>query len=156
MPPANRQILSELANILETTEIPPRLVGRDGEEIVLPDEVFAILKLAVADLRMGRAVSIMPNSLTMTTQQAADFLGISRPTLVKLLDEGQIPFSRPRRHRRIRLDELLTYRRSRRAERREILNSLTESTSEDATEEPSMDDVLAVLDRKRHDIAGLG
>ena len=67
-----------------------------------------MLKALIA-LSEGRAISITPLSTRLTTQQAADFLGISRPTLVRLLDRDEIPYSRPRRHRQVLLADLLEY-----------------------------------------------
>ena len=60
----------------------------------------------------------------MTTQQAADFLGISRPTLVRLLEAGDIAFDKPGRHRRVRLEDLVAYQAIFRAQRREALREL--------------------------------
>ena len=62
--------------------------------------------------------------MTMTTQQAADFLGISRPTLVRLLEAGDIPHDKPGRHRRVRLEDLVAYQADFRAERRSALREL--------------------------------
>ena len=75
----------------------------------LPRDLYKILLKAIIALSEGRAISVTPLSTRLTTQQAADFLGISRPTLVRLLDEGEIPYSRPRRHRQVLLADLLEY-----------------------------------------------
>jgi excisionase family DNA binding protein len=72
--------------------------------------------------------SCTPAPGSLTTQEAADLLGISRPTLIRLLGDGKIPFEQPGRHRRIRLDDLLTYRDQRRQERSETLDELVRQT----------------------------
>lgn len=93
------------------------LSGPDaGDQVELPHEIYEILVKAVDAMRSGMAVTITPNSLTMTTQQAAELLGITRPTLVKLLDEGKIPFEKPNTHRRVRLADVLAYKEQRKAE----------------------------------------
>lgn len=58
----------------------------------------------------GQAITVAPHDQTLTTQAAADLLGISRPTLVKLLERGEIPYTQPGRHRRLRLPDVLAYR----------------------------------------------
>jgi excisionase family DNA binding protein len=65
----------------------------------------------------------------MTTQQAADFLGNSRPTVVRLLDEGRIPSVRLNSHRRVRLADVIAFRDRLAVERRAALAEL----SRDAT-----------------------
>lgn len=60
--------------------------------------------------------------------RTADLLGVSRPTLIKLLEDGKIPFEQPGRHRRIRLDDLLAYRDRRRKERSRTLDELVQQT----------------------------
>ncbi|MGC2939906.1 helix-turn-helix domain-containing protein [Brevibacterium sp. FAM 24638] len=72
------------------------------------------------------AVTITPNSLTMTTQQAAEILGVTRPTLVKLLDEGRIPFAKPNSHRRVRLADVLEFKEQRKAEQHAAIAEMSD------------------------------
>ena len=105
----------ELLAALETVQR-PRLVAADGVAIELPDELFDVLHDVVAALSRGLAITIAPRHTVLGTGEAADLLGMSRPTLVRLLESGAIPFEQPGRHRRIRLDDLLAHQeRSRRA-----------------------------------------
>ena len=66
----------------------------------------------------------------LTTQEAADLLGISRPTLVKLLESGEMPFEQPGRHRRVRLADVVAYRQRRSSQRRESLDRMVEIADE--------------------------
>ncbi|WP_431879303.1 helix-turn-helix domain-containing protein [Micromonospora marina] len=103
-----------------------RLVSADGTSSKpLPDGLHDILVKALEALANGYAVTIAPQHTTLTTQQAADMLGVSRPTLTKLLDEGRIPHERPNSHRRIKLADLLHYQQERRQERRQLLERMT-------------------------------
>lgn len=85
------------------------LSGPTGERHVLPPEVFDVLRNVVDAMAHGQAVTIAPVHQRLTTQQAADLLGVSRPTLVKLLESGEIPYEQPGRHRRVRLADVLAY-----------------------------------------------
>ena len=62
-------------------------------------------------MKAGLAVTVAPQHRTLSTQEAAGLLRISRTTLVRLLETGEIPFDKPSRHRKVRLDDLLEYRR---------------------------------------------
>ncbi len=97
------------------------IVGPDGKQTELPESLYSVLVRAAQELRRGRGVSILPVGLELTTQQAADLVNVSRPFLIRLLEAGQIPYHRVGTHRRIRLDDLLAYRRRRSEERREML-----------------------------------
>lgn len=120
-----------------------------GDRVELPAEVYAVLRQVVEALRQGLAVTVAPRTLTLTTQQAADLLGVSRPTVVKLLDEGKIPFERVGTHRRVLLPDLLAYREQRRAEQYAVL----EATSVGIDDEEDLDTVLQRLREARGAVA---
>ena len=109
----------------------PKLVGPDGEEYVLPAEVFEVLREVVSAMAEGKAVTIAPIHQQLTTQEVADFLRIRRPALIELLDAGEIPYEHVGRHRRVRLIDAIEYRRTRSETRREVLDELV-SVSESA------------------------
>jgi len=108
----------------------PELVMPDGTRIALPDELATVLRDVVTTLAQGKAVTVAPQHTTLTTQQAADLLGVSRPTLVKFLDAGKLPYTQPGRHRRLRLSDVLAYRDRVRHEREQDLDELAEISDE--------------------------
>lgn len=83
-------------------------------------------------MAQGQAVIIAPVRQSLTAQEAADLLGISRPMLVSLLDSDEIPYQHRGRHRRVRLVDVLDYRRRRSAKRRESLDRMVEIAQEAA------------------------
>ncbi|MFB2554541.1 helix-turn-helix domain-containing protein [Herbiconiux liangxiaofengii] len=90
----------------------------------IPDEIFRALEQVANALANGNGVTVAPYGMQLTTQEAADFLGISRPTLVKLLESGQIPFELRGRHRRVTLRDIVDYQARFRVERRSSLDEL--------------------------------
>lgn|SRR5690554_4823862 len=120
-----------------------------GDRVELPAEVYRVLLQVVEALRQGFAVTVAPLAQTLTTQQAADLLAVSRPTVIKLLDEGKIPFERIGTHRRILLRDLLAYRDMRRAEQYAAL----ESTAVDISDEDDLDTTLEQLRKARRAVA---
>ena len=129
-PPDDLDQLLDLARFVEGHTEPGLLLGPDGEQVPLPAEVYRVLRQVVEVMRQGKATLVAPQGLLLTTQEAADFLGVSRPTLVKLLADGAIAFERPNRHRRVRLEDLIGFQQRRRAKRRAALNQLTEEAGE--------------------------
>lgn len=102
------------------------LAGPNGERLELPPRVFEVLLGVVQAMARGQAVTIAPVEQRLTTQEAAELLGVSRPTLVKLLQAGEIPFEQPGRHRRVRLADILAYRDRASKERRAALDRMVE------------------------------
>ncbi|HCF28824.1 MAG TPA: DNA-binding protein [Cyanobacteria bacterium UBA11049] len=108
-----------------------KLVGTDGQEIVLPESVYSILRQVVHLMASGRAVSIVPLEHELTTQEAADLLNVSRPFLVKLLEQGEIPYIKVGSHRRIQFEDLTAYKQRRDRERRQNLRELTQFSQDE-------------------------
>lgn len=128
---AERASLGRIGDMLsELPTRPAQLIGPDGSTTELPASLYSVLVRAAQELRSGRGISILPVGIELTTQQAADMINVSRPFLIRLLEAGQIPFHRVGTHRRVRLDDLLAYRRRRSAERRAIFADLTSEAQE--------------------------
>lgn len=124
-------VQSELDAVVELLNAgAAKLVGPDGQEVPLPGDLFEALQGIATALAAGHAVSVVPRHQRLTTQQAADLLGISRPTCVKLLEDGEIPFEKPGRHRRVLLVDVLTYQQHRSKTRREALDRMVEHADE--------------------------
>jgi excisionase family DNA binding protein len=148
-PPEDLSSMIELARFLQSRQEPGLLVGVDGNQMGLPREVDRVLRHAVEVMRQGKAVHVTPQNLVLTTQEAADLLDVSRPTLVKLLEDGAIPFDQPNRHRRVRLHDILDYRARRHAAQRAALDELTAETSALGLYEDSAADYTAALESTR-------
>ena len=85
-----------------------RLEG--GDELTLPKSVTRLLSHVLMEMGQGNAVTIIPVHAELTTQQAADFLNVSRPYLISLLEKGLLPFHKTGTHRRVRFSDLCEYR----------------------------------------------
>jgi excisionase family DNA binding protein len=88
--------------------------GASGAAAELPPAVIDVLRQVLEHLGAGRSVSIIPAEAEFTPNEAADYLNVSRTFVLKLLDEGQIPFRRVGSHRRIRFGDLRDYEKQQR------------------------------------------
>ena len=122
--------LNKIKGVLNNGKSVPQLVGPDGECIELPKSVFQVLRQIVFHMMHGRAIFIVPEDKQLTTQEAADILGVSRPFLIKLLDEHKIPFIKVGRHHRILFRDLMRYKKERDTEREKTLEEIAQISQE--------------------------
>lgn len=107
-------IKQEFESMRSDPDFPVATIKVPGHEARPLTPELADVLLTVADqLSRGKAVFVAPCDTRLTTQEAADMLGMSRPTFVKLLESGAIPFERVGRHRRVQLQDVERYARAR-------------------------------------------
>lgn len=103
-----------------------RVIDGDQEIIEVPVPALRMLVDILANMAEGNAVSIVPIHAVLTTQEAADFLGVSRPHLVGVLERGELPHHKAGTHRRIYFRDLLAYRTARMGQSQAALDALAE------------------------------
>jgi len=108
----------------------PALVGPDGSRLDVPTPVYDALVQVATVMAHGHGVTVIPRNALLTTQEAADLLGISRPTLVRLLEDRKIAYDQHGRHRRVLLADLLEYQQKMRRERRAALDEMARQGQE--------------------------
>lgn len=121
-----RETSRVLSSRIETTDpLHLRLLDDPSSATVkLPSSVVRMLIHILDEMSRGNTVTLIPIHAELTTQEAADLLNISRPSLIQLLDEGKIEYRRVGTHRRVRFEALMTYKRRTDAERRAVLAEL--------------------------------
>ena len=108
----------------------PALIGASGERIELPGVVFEVLKEAVGFMSDGRSITLVPENAAVSTQQAADILGMSRPFFIKLLEAGAMAYHRVGNQRRVDLRDVLAFAETRDRERLAALDQLARDAHE--------------------------
>jgi excisionase family DNA binding protein len=117
-----------VAELLASDEPEFELLRTDGMRVTIPRSLLRVMASSASELAEGHWIAVVPGHAELTPNEAARILGVSRPFLVKLLDDDVIPSRRlPRsRHRRVRLEDLVTFQR-RRAEKRRGINDIVET-----------------------------
>jgi excisionase family DNA binding protein len=110
----------------QPVDVKLRLVenGRETDAVAVPASALQLFIRLLAEMAHGHAVTLLPIHTDLTTQQAADLLNVSRPYLVRLLEEEKIPYHRVGTHRRVQVRDVLAYKARTDADRREALDAL--------------------------------
>ena len=102
----------------------------DSPILKLPPKVLRLFADMLGSLAQGHAVAIMPKELYVSTQEAAMFLNVSRPYLVRMLDEGKLPYHKVGTHRRIKFEDVVAYKDQRRQASQAALQELVDQAQE--------------------------
>lgn len=125
---ADRRTARELVSLLGDRNAHDRfeLKGKDGRAATLSAPMISLIERAARIVAEGTAVDVFARDKELTTQEAAEFLGVSRQYLVRLLDRGDIPFARTGNHRRVKSVDVLAFREKRDIARRDALSAITQ------------------------------
>ena len=119
----SRQILSLHSHVERPLTLQLREAGQDNN-LELPAGAVSLLKDILEAMAAGRGVVIIPENAELTTVEAAEVLNVSRPFLIKLLNEGAIPHRKVGKHRRVRMEDVMAYKERIDLEREAILDRL--------------------------------
>jgi excisionase family DNA binding protein len=119
------RVSGELLRRYVQPDRPLRLyLAESAQTLELPSSAVALLMNILEAMAAGQSVTLVPDEAELTTVQAAELLGVSRPFLIKLLEKGALPYRKVGTHRRIKLVELLRYKAALRHEGEAILDEL--------------------------------
>tara|TARA_R110001583_G_scaffold14793_16_gene61645 strand:- start:1237 stop:1692 length:456 start_codon:yes stop_codon:yes gene_type:complete len=121
-----------LAATLEelTIKNPEIEIEETEEKIKIPLKALKLLAKILKATGEGKPISLVPMATEMTTQSAAEFLGCSRPHLVKLLETGEIPFAKVGKHRRVKFEDIVNYKNKMKARQEKILMDIMKTDEE--------------------------
>ena len=125
-----RKVMTSLVSEDKPTKV--KLASTNAEIVdvtLMPAIAFTFLQV-LRLISRGKGFRVIPFGAALTTQQAADLLNVSRPFLIKLLEAGEIPFTKTGRHRRIRAEDLFAYKDKRDGERADALSGMARADAE--------------------------
>jgi len=112
------------------TKSPEIEIEETGERLKVPLKALKLLADILKATSQGKMISVVPIATEMTTQAAAEMLGCSRPHLVKLLEEGKIPFTKVGKHRRIKYEEVQNYKQKLKEKQKEEIIKMMKADEE--------------------------
>lgn len=118
--------LSQINSELVDVEITDR-----NDKIELPLSALKFLEEILRKMSQGNIISIVPLATEVTTQKAAEILGCSRPHLVKILEDGEIPFTKVGRHRRIMFEDVMKYKKKMKEQQKQYIKEIMSADEED-------------------------
>ncbi len=121
-----------LAEVLERLhkDNPEIEIEETSDKIKIPLRVLKLLAKILKVTSQGKPISIIPIATEMTTQAAADLLGCSRPHLVKLLEEGEIEYTKIGKHRRVKFEDVMAYKKRMKAKQQDLLIKIMNADEE--------------------------
>lgn len=105
-------------------------IEETGEKIILPVKALTLLGEILKAMSQGNPISIVPLATEVTTQSAAEILGCSRPYLVKLLEEGRIEYTKVGKHRRVKYEDVIRYKKKMKEEQKRHLIEMMNADEE--------------------------
>jgi len=125
----SKKLLSRYAR--EDKSLSLRVIDADHDEpIELPAGAVTLLMDILGAMASGQGITLIPEGAELTTVQAADILNVSRPYLIKLLENGEIPYRKVGKHRRILMEDVMTYKQNIDDERESVLDELVADAQE--------------------------
>jgi len=112
------------------TDNPEIEIEETKEKIRIPLKALKLLAKILKATSQGKPISIVPIATEMTTQAAADLLGCSRPHVVKLLEEGKIEYTKIGKHRRVKFEDIIAYRKRKKEKQAELLIKIMKADEE--------------------------
>ena len=127
-----RESYEALASSIEQlrTEMPEIEIEETEEKIRIPISALRFLAKILKEISRGNPISIVPIATEMTTQAAAELLGCSRPHIVSLLEEGKIPYTKVGKHRRIKYEDVVIFKKEMKAKQRNKIRELMQLDEE--------------------------
>ncbi len=123
---ASRESYESLVSSIELlqTDLPEIEIAETGRKIRIPVSVLRLLAQILKEISQGNPVTVVPEATEITTQAASEVLGCSRPHVVRLLEEGKIPYTKVGKHRRIRYDDLMSFKKKMKVSQKKKLQDL--------------------------------
>jgi excisionase family DNA binding protein len=124
---AAKELSRPLSKYADKERVRVSIKGEDdgvADEMVIPGQFVQIMLRVFSEMSKGNAINILPVHYELSTQEAANLLNVSRPYLVKLLENGDIPFHKVGVHRRVKFEDVMKYKSDIDGKRYEALSEL--------------------------------